>query len=167
MIEVLGCGSSVSIRKLIETDLQTLANFEYSVSITEPHSDVQRLRELLETTGMWQAESGAVGDRGKHDIKTTRHTAVLSLSTLYSWIGDWIRGPRSRRTRQGVRWTSPQTTHRPPVRREGQRASTTIDNRCLEHRFVASRGTMRVSARGYVTQLRVRCSGSRRLLYLF
>ena len=74
MIEVLGCGSSVSIRKLIETDLQTLANFEYSVSITEPHSDVQRLRELLETTGMWQAESGAVA--------ITENTTSKLLGTL-------------------------------------------------------------------------------------
>jgi len=58
--EVLASGSSISIRKLVVSDLEVIAGFEYSVSITEPHSDPKRLAGIYAESGMWLEASGAV-----------------------------------------------------------------------------------------------------------
>ncbi len=52
--------SLISLRTLAPEDFSAIANFEYSVSITEPHSDPRRLAEIFAETGMWLDESGAV-----------------------------------------------------------------------------------------------------------
>lgn len=54
-------------------DLEVIANFEYSVSITEPHSDPQRLEELFTDTGFWLEDSGAVAivDNTNHRLLGT------------------------------------------------------------------------------------------------
>jgi len=57
---ILGSGSSISIRKLALSDLNTISRFEYSVSVTEPHGDPSRLAEIHQESGMWLEESGAV-----------------------------------------------------------------------------------------------------------
>ena len=57
---VLARGPMVSIRKLKLDDLAAIVPFEYSVSIAEPHSDLARLREIHQESGMWLADSGAV-----------------------------------------------------------------------------------------------------------
>jgi RimJ/RimL family protein N-acetyltransferase len=58
--DVLASGSSISIRKLVKSDLAAISNFEYSVSITEPHADPKRLAEIHKESGMWLEASGAV-----------------------------------------------------------------------------------------------------------
>ena len=58
--DILASGSSISIRKLALSDLQPISRFEYSVSVTESHSDPRRLAEIHKESGMWQDESGAV-----------------------------------------------------------------------------------------------------------
>ena len=58
--ETLATGASISIRKLVQGDLEAISHYEYSVSITEPHSDPRRLAEIHRETGMWLEESGAV-----------------------------------------------------------------------------------------------------------
>ena len=52
-------GIRVALRRIRDEDLQTIATHEYSVSVTEPHSEVARLRELLDTTQFWSHESTA------------------------------------------------------------------------------------------------------------
>ena len=58
---------TVCLRKIESADLPVLTQFEYSVSITEPHSDLARITEIHAQTTMWQDESGAVAivDRSK------------------------------------------------------------------------------------------------------
>ena len=56
----LAAGTSISIRKIAPDDFGMISNFEYSVSIAEPHSDAQRLAEIHAATGMWLEEAGAV-----------------------------------------------------------------------------------------------------------
>ncbi len=56
----IAAGKTVSIRKIEARDLETIAGFEYSVSILEPHASIERLTQLFETSAMWQEESGAV-----------------------------------------------------------------------------------------------------------
>ena len=58
--DTLVTGASISIRNLVLSDLEAISHFEYSVSVTEPHSDPRRLAEIHEETGMWLEESGAV-----------------------------------------------------------------------------------------------------------
>ena len=58
--DTLVVGKSISIRKISPDDFATISQFEYSVSITEPHSDIDRLAELHEETGMWAKDMGAV-----------------------------------------------------------------------------------------------------------
>ena len=57
----LSAGASVSIRTLKPSDLAAISNFEYSVSISEPHGDPERLAEIYAQSGMWQDAAGAVG----------------------------------------------------------------------------------------------------------
>ena len=56
----LASGPSISLRHIETNDLATISRFEYSASITEPHSDPQRLAEIFQESGMWLEESGAV-----------------------------------------------------------------------------------------------------------
>lgn len=58
--ETIVSGSLISLRKLAPRDFNAIANFEYSVSITEPHSHPQRLSEIFNESGIWLDESGAV-----------------------------------------------------------------------------------------------------------
>lgn len=58
--DTLATGPTVSIRKLQPSDFQAISQFEYSASITEPHSDPKRLAEIFDESGMWLDESGAV-----------------------------------------------------------------------------------------------------------
>jgi len=58
---LLSAGRSISIRKLEPDDFAAISNFEYSVSITEPHSEPARLAEIYAESGMWQDAAGAVG----------------------------------------------------------------------------------------------------------
>ncbi len=58
--DMLASGVTVSIRKLQPSDLPAISQFEYSASITEPHSDPARLAEIFNVSGMWLEESGAV-----------------------------------------------------------------------------------------------------------
>lgn len=59
-IDVLATGPSISIRKLVPSDFETISQFEYSASITEPHSKAERLAEIFKESGMWLDTSGAV-----------------------------------------------------------------------------------------------------------
>lgn len=58
--DVLASGPSISIRKLAPSDFEAISQFEYSASITEPHSDPKRLAEIFKESGMWLDTSGAV-----------------------------------------------------------------------------------------------------------
>lgn len=53
-------GSLVRLRPIAETDLWRAAEFLFTLSITEPLTDIVRLREVFETTGFWLADSGAL-----------------------------------------------------------------------------------------------------------
>ncbi len=57
---ILAAGPLVSVRRIDTADLATISRYHYSVSITEPHSDLSRLAELHRETGFWCDESGAV-----------------------------------------------------------------------------------------------------------
>jgi len=57
---ILATGSSISIRKLDLSDFDAVSQFEYSVSITEPHSDPARLAHIHKESRMWLEASGAV-----------------------------------------------------------------------------------------------------------
>jgi RimJ/RimL family protein N-acetyltransferase len=58
---VLAAGDSVLIRKIEPDDFEVVSQFEYSVSVTEPHGDRERVAELHAQSGFWQDETGAVG----------------------------------------------------------------------------------------------------------
>jgi len=58
--DILASGSLISIRNLAPSDFEAVSHFEYSVSITEPHSDPARLAEIYKETAMWLEASGAV-----------------------------------------------------------------------------------------------------------
>jgi len=45
---------------MIATDLERAAEFLFTLSITEPLTDLSRLQEVFETSGFWLAESGAL-----------------------------------------------------------------------------------------------------------
>lgn len=53
-------GTQIALRRIRDEDLATIATHPYSVSVTEPHSEVARLRELLDTTQFWSHDSTAV-----------------------------------------------------------------------------------------------------------
>ncbi|MCR9277676.1 MAG: GNAT family N-acetyltransferase [Pseudomonadaceae bacterium] len=60
MTNTIATGSLVSLRRIAPEDLPTIAGFEYSVSITEPHSDHARLNALFAETGLWLNDAGAL-----------------------------------------------------------------------------------------------------------
>lgn len=49
-----------TLRRIETGDLEQVARFAYSVSITEPLTDLARLREVHAATGLWTADSGAL-----------------------------------------------------------------------------------------------------------
>jgi RimJ/RimL family protein N-acetyltransferase len=56
----ISSGQSISIRHVLPSDLTTIANYAYTVSITEPQDDPSRLLEIYGETGFWQPDAGAV-----------------------------------------------------------------------------------------------------------
>jgi RimJ/RimL family protein N-acetyltransferase len=59
--EDLARGDGVAIRRLREDDLDQLARFAFTVSITEPLTDRRRLAEVFAADGLWTPQAGAVG----------------------------------------------------------------------------------------------------------
>ncbi len=57
----LAAGDGVAIRRLEARDLEQVSRFAFTVSITEPLTDLGRLSDVYATTGLWTPESGAVG----------------------------------------------------------------------------------------------------------
>lgn len=55
------------LRRIEARDLDQIAGFAYTVSITEPLTDLARLREVHAATGLWGAESGALAIVGAAD----------------------------------------------------------------------------------------------------
>jgi RimJ/RimL family protein N-acetyltransferase len=53
-------GPLVRLRPIATTDLERAAEFLFTLSITEPLTDLTRLREVFEATGFWLPESGAL-----------------------------------------------------------------------------------------------------------
>jgi RimJ/RimL family protein N-acetyltransferase len=51
----------VAIRRLHAGDLEQVAGFPFTVSITEPLTDMHRLGEVFAVTALWTPEAGAVG----------------------------------------------------------------------------------------------------------
>ncbi|MDQ2861676.1 MAG: GNAT family N-acetyltransferase [Pseudomonadota bacterium] len=51
----------IAIRRLRARDLEQVARFAFTVSITEPLTDGRRLAEVFAVTGLWEKEAGAVG----------------------------------------------------------------------------------------------------------
>jgi RimJ/RimL family protein N-acetyltransferase len=58
--EALATGGLVHVRKLIVSDLGVVSDHPYSVSITEPASQLARLVEIHDEGELWLEESGAV-----------------------------------------------------------------------------------------------------------
>jgi RimJ/RimL family protein N-acetyltransferase len=59
--DYLALTERVAIRRLRAGDLEQVAPFAFTVSITEPLTDVRRLGEVFAATGLWSPEAGAVG----------------------------------------------------------------------------------------------------------
>lgn len=53
-------GSLVRLRGIAATDLDRAAEFQFTLSITEPLSNPARLRDMYETHGFWTRDSGAL-----------------------------------------------------------------------------------------------------------
>jgi RimJ/RimL family protein N-acetyltransferase len=53
-------GARIAIRRIQQLDLEYIAPHKYTVSITEPLTDLSRLKEAFAQTGFWRADSGAV-----------------------------------------------------------------------------------------------------------
>jgi hypothetical protein len=49
-----------TLRRIETRDLEQIVGFAYTVSITEPLTDLDRLREVHAATGLWTADSGAL-----------------------------------------------------------------------------------------------------------
>ena len=75
--EVLATGDSVTVRKLIVSDLETVSDYPYSVSITEPASELARLMEIYNDSDMWLEDSGAVA------IVETRSQKMVGTLQFY------------------------------------------------------------------------------------
>jgi RimJ/RimL family protein N-acetyltransferase len=58
--DIVASGNSVLLRKIQSDDLDIISKYEYSVSIVEPHGEIDRLQHLLLDTALWLEESGAV-----------------------------------------------------------------------------------------------------------
>jgi len=50
----------VALRRIVPADLPTVSRFPFTVSITEPLTELARLTAVFDRTGLWEAESGAV-----------------------------------------------------------------------------------------------------------
>jgi len=58
-LNIVSKARNVSLRKIYAGDLKRITEFEYSVSITEPHSNLDRLKQLYTETQLWSELSGA------------------------------------------------------------------------------------------------------------
>lgn len=56
----LAQNKTVGIRRIVAADLQQIAHFPFTVSITEPMTELVRLKKVLRTTGFAGEDSGAV-----------------------------------------------------------------------------------------------------------
>ena len=59
-LEIMRSGKLVSIRKIEPADFEHVSKHHYTLSITEPLIDVERIRELYAKTEFWTEQSGAV-----------------------------------------------------------------------------------------------------------
>lgn len=50
----------VAIRRITADDLQQISKFAYTVSITEPLSEDENIRQAFRSSGFWQDDAGAV-----------------------------------------------------------------------------------------------------------
>jgi [ribosomal protein S5]-alanine N-acetyltransferase len=57
---ILAAGAKVSLRRIEAGDLERAAGYLYTLSIVEPLTDIERLREVFATTGCWGQDAGAV-----------------------------------------------------------------------------------------------------------
>lgn len=86
------------IRMIEIRDLDTIAKAPYSVTILEPGDDVGRLAELLETTGFWQADAGAIAiddDGLKGTVQFFRSGPCIhgyELGYIIHDAGEWGKG---------------------------------------------------------------------------
>jgi RimJ/RimL family protein N-acetyltransferase len=53
-------GERVGLRRIAAGDLQACAGFLYTLSITEPLTDLARLREVHAASGLWADDAGAM-----------------------------------------------------------------------------------------------------------
>lgn len=53
-------GSLVRLRAIVASDLPRATEFQFTLSITEPLTDLVRLQEVFESTGCWLPGSGAL-----------------------------------------------------------------------------------------------------------
>lgn len=53
-------GTKVGLRWLRSGDLEACSEFLYTLSITEPLTDIRRLREVHQATGLWTEDAGAL-----------------------------------------------------------------------------------------------------------
>jgi RimJ/RimL family protein N-acetyltransferase len=57
--DVLAVSRNVAIRRIRSEDLEQIARFAFTVSITEPLTDQDRLASTFEASGFWREEAGA------------------------------------------------------------------------------------------------------------
>ena len=56
---ILAKGKRVRLRRISDADLEAASGFLYTLSITEPLTDIGRLREVFAQTGFWRDDDGA------------------------------------------------------------------------------------------------------------
>lgn len=61
--------TDISLRNITDDDLEKITRYEYSVSITEPHSDIVRLRQLYSESNLWNELAGAAAIVENHTSK--------------------------------------------------------------------------------------------------
>jgi RimJ/RimL family protein N-acetyltransferase len=57
---MLAQGRRIRLRRIQAGDLPAATPFQYTLSITEPLTDLERLREVFAATGFWREDDGAV-----------------------------------------------------------------------------------------------------------
>ena len=76
-VAFLAQGRTVAIRRVDAADLEQIARYPYTVSITEPLTTLARLRKAWRTTRFWQADSGAIA------IVELASTRLLGTAQFY------------------------------------------------------------------------------------
>jgi RimJ/RimL family protein N-acetyltransferase len=74
---VLVRGDHVTIRRIEPADLAQIRPFAFTVSITEPLSDMDALTGAFESSGLWAADAGAVA------IVDSRDARLLGTAQFY------------------------------------------------------------------------------------